>query len=280
VNSSSGNNQPGPKKSTAPVNPNLIRLNKYMADSGLMSRREADTWIQDGRVSLNGKIVTELGLKINPQQDKIQVDGKPLHPASKLYYAFHKPKDTLCAKKDPQDRRTIYDWLPPELQGLDPVGRLDRDSTGLLLLSNDGEWVQKLTHPKYNWVKVYQLTVSEPWTESQLDTLGKGILLQPEGKLAQFHTLEITGNTTAKMALITGYNRQIRRMMEAVGQTVTKLKRIQFGPILLKRLEPGGVRPLIRSEHQQINTLLIRSQEIAKAASGKVKRTTKKPQQN
>jgi 23S rRNA pseudouridine2605 synthase len=231
-----------------------------------MSRREADIWIQEGRVSVNGKLIEELGLKINPHKDHVLVDGKPLQPAKKLYYAFHKPKDTLCAKTDPQQRRTIYDWLPSELHGLEPVGRLDRDSTGLLLLSNDGDWVQQLTHPKFNWVKVYQLTVCEPWSDSQLDTLGQGILLQPEGKLAQFHSLEITGTHTAKMALITGYNRQIRRMMEAVGQTVLKLKRIQFGPILLKRLEPGGVRPLIRSEHQEINTLLIRSQQKVKVA--------------
>jgi pseudouridine synthase len=229
-----------------------MRLNKWIADSGLCSRREADRLIESGQVTVNGKRVDTLGVQIRPEQDEVRVSGHPLPRLYKHYLLFHKPKGYITTRSDEKGRRTIYDLIPPEYHNTDPAGRLDRDSTGLLILSNDGDFIHQLTHPSFHWNKVYRVRVQEPFQSKDLDTLVSGVLLEPEGKLAQVKSIEVEDPFTAKLTLVTGMNRQVRRSLEALGYTVASLKRLSFGPIRLGDLKPGAIRPLAPRERQML----------------------------
>ena len=136
----------------------VTRLQKYLADSGVASRRASEAIILEGRVTVNGKVVQELGTKVDPVRDKVAVDGRLVRPKRKIYVALHKPKGYLCTKKDPEGRRTIGDLLPQEWENLKSVGRLDNDSEGLIFLTNDGDFSLKLTHPRYGIRKKYIVT--------------------------------------------------------------------------------------------------------------------------
>lgn len=225
------------------------RLNKWIADSGLCSRREADTLIEAGEVTVNGKRVNQLGTQINPVSDQVKVRGQlvvmPRRPQTIL---FHKPKGVLTTRKDEQGRKTIYDCLSKDFQKLDPAGRLDRESTGALILSSDGDLIYRLTHPKYHIPKVYRVKVNSPLTPKMLDKLTEGVFFEEEEKFAKADALDWEAPDTLKMTLSTGYNRQIRRMMEAIGKEVVSLKRLSVGPISLGHLAPGSARLLLPHE--------------------------------
>lgn len=228
-----------------------VRLNKYIGDCTGISRRKADDLIRDGRVQVNGK-PAEVGQSVLPEKDKVSLDGKPLTPQRKRYVLFHKPPGYITTRSDPEGRKTIYDLLPDAYRSMDPVGRLDRDSSGLLLLSNDGEFIQKMTHPRFSHQRTYKVVVNKPLTEAVLGQLEAGILLQPENQQAVSRVQEVIDLKTVVLNLSTGMNRQIRRSFEALGYDVVKLKRTAFAGLTLGKLAPGKTRELKPREVQQL----------------------------
>ena len=234
-----------PPPPAAKVSSEPVRLNKRIADSGLCARRKADELIDAKRVMLNGKLVTELGIKVLPS-DKILVDGKPLPQATGQTVAFHKPIGIVTSRKAGRNQKSLYSLLPPELQSCDPAGRLDQESSGLIIMSGDGDLIQRITHPRYHLSKLYEISTDKPLTRADQNRLLQGVMLEPEEKLARMTAIEpIRGSVGRyRVTLVTGYNRQIRRSLNALGYRVNTLSRVQFGPIMLGGLKPGEWRAL------------------------------------
>jgi 23S rRNA pseudouridine2605 synthase len=228
----------------------MVRLQKFLAEAGVASRRASEQFIVLGRVTVNGQTVTELGTKIDPARDKIAVDGKSLKPKRKLYVAMNKPPGYICTKRDPESRKIISELLPDEWSNLVPVGRLDCASEGLLFLTNDGDFCLKLTHPRYGVRKKYRVTIDGRVDQEMAERLTKG--MKHEGELLKAERARIlaTGNGSSLMEieLAEGKNRELRRMFEVLGRAVTKLQRIQIGPIKLGELRPGRWRTLTDTE--------------------------------
>ena len=224
-----------------------------MARAGLASRRQSEQWIVQGRVSVNGHRVRELGTQADAARDSIRVDGRLLRPAaSRVYLAFHKPGGVLTTMRDTEGRPTVADYLragghPP---GVVPAGRLDYGTSGLLLLSNDGDLVHRLTHPSRGVRKAYEVKLSGTPTEAQLERLRRGVRLD-DGMTAPARVRvrkRLKRKAWLCIELREGRNRQVRRMVEAVGHTVERLVRSRFGPIALGTLAPGALRPLSGEE--------------------------------
>ncbi|MDP2599433.1 MAG: pseudouridine synthase [Deltaproteobacteria bacterium] len=218
------------------------RIQKIIANAGFCSRREAEKWIAAGRVFVNGKKVTELGTKADAYRDKIIVNGKPLtREDKKVYYLFYKPRNVMVTHHDPEGRPTVFDYLQKIEKRVYPVGRLDFDSEGLLLLTNDGDLAYELTHPKSKVPKTYQVKVMGIPTEAQIKKLEAGIKLD-WGTTAPA-AIEITKKTEKncwmKITLTEGKNRQVREMVEKIGLHVIKLRRIAIGLFRLGDLKPG-----------------------------------------
>ncbi len=221
------------------------RLNKYIASAGICSRRKADELIEAGAVMVNGKKVTELGYSVQPK-DKVFVEGKLIHPVKHEYYRFYKPAGYITTAEDEKGRKTIYDLLPENLHHLKPVGRLDKDSTGLIILTNDGELINELTHPSAKVPKLYRVAINGKITQNDIDKMYKGIEIEP-GKTAyaQVDVLEIDNKSTVMEILLhQGLNRQIRKMFAFLGFEVVSLKRIQHATITLAGLKRGDVKPI------------------------------------
>lgn len=239
-----------------------VRLNKVIADSGYCARRKADELILTGRVQVNGQTVQVLGQRINPETDHVTVDGKPLPKAIKRYGLFHKSRGYVTSRKAGKSQKTIYTLLPEEWQAADPAGRLDQDSSGLLILSTDGDFLHRIMHPSFHWPKVYEVQLSKPLPREGMQRLKEGILLEPEHKWARME--EITpikhAPNTYRMTLVTGYNRQIRRSVEAVGNAVLLLKRVSFGSAQLGELPEGHIRQLQPAEVEALRSSPSRSQ--------------------
>ena len=229
------------------------RLNKYIASSGLCSRRKADELIESGVVMVNGKTVTELGYGVQPK-DKVFVNKKLIHPVKHEYYRFYKPAGYITTSDDEKGRKTIYDLLPERLHHLKPVGRLDRESTGLLILTNDGDLINDLTHPSAKVPRLYRVTINGKITQNDIDKMSKGIEIEPDKKAyAQVDVLEIDNDsTTMEILLFQGMNRQIRKMFEYLGFEVISLKRIQHATLNLDGLKRGEFKPI---KPQQIKEL-------------------------
>ena len=228
-----------------------IRLNKFLAMAGVASRREADRMISEGRVSINGETVVELGVQVDEEKDKIEVGGKIIiQPKSKVYLVLNKPPGYLVTAKDPFQRPTIMDLLPNLKSRVFPVGRLDLDSEGLVLLTNDGELAHRLMHPSYQVIKEYRVRVNAKPELSTLATLERGISL--DGKKtapAKFRILTSTVKGTLLLArLYEGRKRELRRMFEFKGFRVLALKRIKLGSLHLGNLKKGEWRYLSREE--------------------------------
>ncbi len=228
-----------------------IRLNKYLALAGIASRREADRMISEGRVSVNGETVEMLGIQVDGEKDKVEVDGKSIKPMkSGVYVMLNKPPGYLVTAKDPFRRPTIIDLLPSMKNRIFPVGRLDFDSEGLLLLTNDGDLANRLMHPSYQVIKEYRIRVKPKPDLSTLATLQKGISL--DGKKtapAKFRILTTTVKGTLLLAkLHEGRKRELRRMFEYKGFRVLALKRIKLGNLHLGHLKKGKWRYLTRDE--------------------------------
>lgn len=225
----------------------MPRLNKYIASTGLCSRRKADELIAAGKVSVNGKTVTELGFYVR-EKDKVTVDGSCIYPQKLEYYRFYKPAGYITTQDDEKGRKTIYDIIPSELKHLKPVGRLDKDSTGLLILTNDGELINKMTHPSIKVPKVYVVTINGRFTEEQAKQMFDGIEIitdTNEKKIAYAETMpiEITNKkSVVQVILYQGLNRQIRKMFAKLGFEVEVLKRIQHAIITLEGLKKGQIK--------------------------------------
>lgn len=223
------------------------RLQKILSARGIASRRKAEEYILAGLVKVNGK-VAELGQKADPEVDTIEVDGQVLQErADMLYYLVYKPVGIVTTNASSPTQKTVRDLLPKDLQGkIVPVGRLDKDSEGLLLMTNDGVLAFRLTHPQFDHEKEYEVTTKEPITEGALDKLRKGISL--DGSKTKPATILKTGPNMFRITLTEGRNRQIRRMAERVGSEVVKLKRIRIMNITDDALRPEKCRPLTKDE--------------------------------
>jgi 23S rRNA pseudouridine2605 synthase len=227
-----------------------VRLQKFLADAGVSSRRAGEKLIAEGHVAVNGVTQSKLGLRIDPGRDRVTVDGRPVRARKKLYVALHKPRGFICSRKDPEGRPIVADLLPKEWAEMHPVGRLDRDSEGLLFLTNDGEFTLHLTHPRYGVRKTYWVSVVGRFEPSHLHKLKAGI--QDEGETLKVESARIlhSGSHMSRIEVILqeGRNREVRRLMEALGYQVETLLRMQIGPIRLGELPTGKWRVLSAAE--------------------------------
>lgn len=220
----------------------MERVQKLIAAAGEYSRRAAEELIVAGRVTVNGRVVTELGTKASASDD-IRIDGESIAlPKHYRYVMLHKPEGYVTTRRDPEGRSTIYDLLFAEDRTLHPVGRLDRDTLGLLLLTNDGELTHRLTHPSYEIPKTYQVWL-KPWPKKPLlKALRAGVEL--EDGLAKPLAVRFADPQSIEIVLTEGRNREVRRMMEALEHEVVMLQRIALGPLAIGKLKPGKARPL------------------------------------
>ena len=223
----------------------MQRLNKYIASSGICSRRKADELIEGGHVVVNGKVVKELGFQVS-EKDKVFVDRKLIHTKKLEYYKFYKPSGYITTADDEKGRKTIYDILPENYKTMKPVGRLDKDSTGLLIMTNDGDLINELTHPSVKVPKTYIVTIDGKINQNQLEQMAKGIEIE-KGKIAyaECGVLEISNKSTMlQVMLYQGMNRQIRKMFDFLGFEVVSLKRIQHATISIEGLKKGQIKPI------------------------------------
>lgn len=232
-----------------------IRLNRFIANAGICSRREADSLISNGLIEVNGKVVTELGTKVG-YEDSIKYAGEKLRPEKSVYVLMNKPKDVITTVKDPQGRKTIMDVLRNEVDArIYPVGRLDRDTTGLILLTNDGDLAKKLTHPSHEVKKIYRVTLDKVVQKEDLEKLLNGIILEDgisKADAAAFVNDPHEPKKEIGIELHSGKNRVVRRMMEALGYEVKALDRVMFAGMTKKNLPRGKFRFL---EQKEINML-------------------------
>ena len=233
------------------------RLNKFIASSGLCSRRKADELIESGVVFVNGKKVTELVFLVQ-EKDKVVVNQKLIKPVKHEYYRFYKPAGYITTADDEKGRKTIYDILPENLNHLKPVGRLDKDSTGLLILTNDGDLINQLTHPSIKIPKVYLVSVDSVVHPHELEQMAAGIEIEAGKKAyADITVLEADKNHTyMQITLYQGMNRQIRKMFEYFGHEVKTLKRIQHGVITLDGLKRGEVKAIKPKQVKELKMFL------------------------
>ena len=231
------------------------RLQKLIAQAGIASRRHAEELIAAGKVQLNGRVVTEQGVKADPRIDNIKVKGRLINPLlqqqEKIYVLLHKPKGYLTSMADPEGRPLVTELIPSSLGRLHPVGRLDFNTEGLLLLTNDGELTNFVTSAKNRIPKVYQAKVKGVPPESAIVRLRRGIEIGEGERTAPADVRKVRAtetNSWFEVTLYEGRNQQIRRMFDAIGHSVTKLKRTQIGPLDERGLKPGGWRRLMESE--------------------------------
>ncbi len=231
----------------------MERLQKILSQAGLASRREAEQWILQGRVSVNGAVIRKLGTRADTVKDAIKVDGKRVKPRpAPVYLAFHKPPGIITAMKDPQHRPDLTPYLENlgEKRRVFPVGRLDFNSSGLLLLTNDGDLAQRLAHPRFGVNKAYRVKLNACPTDAQLGQLRKGVRLE-DGLTAPARARvveRLKKNAWVEIEIHEGRNREVRRMFDALGYFVEKLIRIRVGAVSLGLLPPGALRMLSPAE--------------------------------
>ncbi|ANS89517.1 pseudouridine synthase [Staphylococcus pseudintermedius] len=242
----------------------LERLQKRIANSGYTSRRKAETLIEEGKVQVNGKTVTELGTKVRPS-DEVTVEGIPLEQEDKLYILFYKPAQVITSVSDDRGRKVVTDYFDDLETRIYPVGRLDYDTSGLLLLTNDGEFTNLMTHPRYKIPKTYVAKIEGYILREQVKQLEKGIQL--EDGLTQPAKVKVKKQNKEKntslveITITEGRNRQVRRMFEHFGFSVQKLSRVSFGPLTLKGLGAGEGRALSPHEVKSLRHLAENGQQ-------------------
>lgn len=223
-----------------------MRLNKFLSTAGIASRRKCDELIKEGRVSVNGQNMTEMGFDVNLKKDVVKFDGRVISlPTSFVYYKFNKPKGYVCTANDEKGRKTIFDLVNSSYR-LFSVGRLDYDTEGLLILTNDGDFANKISHPTFHIEKEYRVTVEGEVLESEMAVLRKGVVVDGE-RLPSSKVKWISyekGFTKLSVVIDEGQNRQIRRMFEAIGKNIKLLKRIRIGKVSLGGLKRGELKEL------------------------------------
>ncbi len=229
----------------------MLRLQKYLAEAGVASRRGGEELIAAGRVSVNGT-VAQIGMSVDPERDTVTLDGKPVGKKEEIItVALYKPKGVVSTSEDPEGRKTVQEFVRNIPARLYNVGRLDLNSEGLLLMTNDGELAYRMTHPKFAVEKTYYAICDGKLTASEIALLVNGVQLD-DGKTAPSKVEHVrptkTGDTSFSITIHEGRNRQIRRMLEAVGHRTLRLKRERFGPITIGQMKPGDVRRLTERE--------------------------------
>ena len=248
---------PKPKASPKKGNPDEIRLNRYIANAGICSRREADTYIAAGNVTVNGKVITEMGFKVK-RSDDVRFDGRKLNPEKKEYILLNKPKNFITTTSDEKGRRTVMELVSNASKArLLPVGRLDRNTTGLLLFTNDGDLTKTLTHPKHGVRKIYHVHLDKSLSLKDLHKIEAGLELQ-DGPIEVDNISFIQGAPKREVGveIHSGRNRIVRRIFEHLGYEVTKLDRVIFAGLTKKDLPRGHWRPL--TEQEVINLKMIK----------------------
>ncbi len=235
-----------------PVKQALKTLERVISKAGAGSRTDARRWIADGRVRVNGKLVQTPDFWVNFGRDKVTLDGKPLAASKKLYLLLYKPKGYLTTYKDPEGRPTVYDLIADAGAWVSPVGRLDLDSSGLLILTNDTQFAERLTNPEYKVPKTYLVKASTLLSNDQLDQLRRGVTLNdgPTKPAVVQRMRDAAKYTFLEITISEGRNRQVRRMLEAVNSKVLKLVRVAIGPIRIGELAIGKHRRLTETEVQ------------------------------
>ncbi len=227
-----------------------VRLQKFLAEGGVASRREGERLILGGRVEVNGRVVTTLGTRVHPERDSVRVDGRRVQGGGRrVYYLLHKPKGSITSVADPAGRPTVIDLLQGVRERVFPVGRLDWNSEGLLILTNDGDLAYRLTHPANHVPKVYRVKVKGAVSTEDLEALRRGMFLEGRRTLpARVERVSGQAHTWLEVTLHEGRKNQLRRMFDRLGHAVLKLKRIAIGPIRDRALKPGEWRRLTSDE--------------------------------
>jgi 23S rRNA pseudouridine2605 synthase len=246
------------------------RLQKVLARAGVASRRASENLILAGRVRVNGRVVTELGTKVDPHKDRVEVDGRRLVAEKPVYYVVHKPREMVTTLDDPEGRATIADLLKEIPERVVPVGRLDYHTSGALLVTNDGDMVDALLRPRSGVPKVYAAKLQGHLDVEELDALRNGVVLDDgyKTKPAEVFVLrEERNNTWVHITLTEGKNRQIHRMGDAIGHRVMRLARQSFAGLSVERMRSGEVRELKRDELQQLKKKFLNPYRRAREAS-------------
>lgn len=232
----------------------LIRLQKFLAEAQVASRRRSEEIIKQGRVSVNGAVVDILGAKIDDEKDIVCVDGKPVEKYEKLLYIMlNKPEGCVTTASDQFNRKTVMDYVKDISQRIYPVGRLDYDTSGLIILTNDGDLTYKLTHPKHNIEKTYLAVVDRMPSAENMERFRKGVII--DGKKTAPAYIEKAGDNRLEIKIHEGRNRQVRKMCVAIGSSVQKLKRIAIGDIKLGNINKGEYRYLNDDEIKYLKSL-------------------------
>ncbi|HEX7678073.1 MAG TPA: pseudouridine synthase [Thermoanaerobaculia bacterium] len=224
----------------------LKTLERILSKAGLGSRTEARSWIGAGRVSVNGRVVRDPDAWVDMERDRVAFDGKPLRSEERAYLLLHKPAGYITTYRDPHGRPTIYDLLPDRERYLFPVGRLDLDTSGLLILTNDAQFAERLTNPEYHVPKSYLVNASRPLSDEELDLLRRGLELR-DGPTRPAHVTRVN-DSAFEITITEGRNRQVRRMVEALDASVVTLERIAIGSIRIGQLEIGKTRTMTSEE--------------------------------
>jgi pseudouridine synthase len=235
---------------------NSVRLNKFISGSGYASRRKTDEYISEGRVSINGRTVTVLGTKINPDTDLIKVDGEVVRNKNRLIYILlNKPAGYITTTSDEKNRPTVLDLVKVR-ERIYPVGRLDYDTEGLLLLTNDGDLANKLMHPKHEVEKTYLVKLNRPIDEKTVKRLTEGVKIEGRSTAkAKVNIIPKTENKQIRITIHEGRNRQVRKMLEAVGLFVRKLKRTDYAGLDIKGMRMGDWRELNKTEIKKLKSI-------------------------
>jgi 23S rRNA pseudouridine2605 synthase len=225
----------------------MIRLSKHLADCGVASRRACEELIRAGRVRVNGRVVTEMGVRVDPEADRVECEGRPVEPPKRLItIMLNKPRGVVVTASDPHAKKTVMEFIDHYKERLYPVGRLDRDSEGLLLFTNDGELAHRLTHPSFHLEKEYEVVVTGGPGRAEIDSLRKGIQL--DGKRTQRSSIRFiearNKRRVYRVIIREGRKRQIRRMFEEAGAKVVGLRRIRLGPVKMGHLPMRAVREI------------------------------------